>query len=856
MLATVLHQTSTKSSSNQDSSRSDSLNPSASLSPSVEPQFYGNDSTDNKSPMSDDGSSDFKPKARSRMGCFTCRKRKKRCDERKPVCQACVRLKLECQYPLPGQERKNRKRKSSVDGTQEDAELLVGLRQGLSENDNIITDSLTAGPSLFPTKATSTASANRSQSSKKLKPQASAAKTPNLIKGKFVRPVEDKFPKSDVAHSSPLSINRRSQVDQKAPLGSSQDFLSHLDPYLDTSGPNYQTSLSQKPVSGANVPQRSSASGLDPNHTSSNSAIQVDNGLSPFSEVSPPTACSCSHICNHQQHHHNNNSHHHHHHHRYISKGPQENGSIEEIAGDSRGTYQLPTDLYSQSDPEVLDKLNIIFKQSPDPGIISPSSVFARGLHSLLASPKPEQGRRITEIENDEIDEKEINSGDSIPCDVLQKSPMSFFDANLVDSNGLNFNSPPNFYGSSHEQYFMDSPGRDFSVPPILTSPTPWYALQLDKFGVDMFDYYTTRLADMICVSSGNFNSFLDVFVPMAHQDPAVLYALVAYGAFHNDMGKYEEAGMRYLNKAIEMVREDLSKHKLTTLACILIIVTAEICRGDMIHWDKHLEAAAAVIKMNGGLQSFVGDKTKRWLASNFFYHEILGASRSSRKTHFLAIEYDELLRSDIGVHSLIGCCKSIFHLMAQLSDLAVESQAIFEKLEDNDETSELFYSSELRNLLTRAKALEDKIDNCRPDPIDIVSLSAEDQEEQLTLFDTFQITAKLQLQQSTLRRNAASLNMQVLAADLVESLDVVLNTKVEGLLVFPLFMASIMATRPHTRMAMLDRFDRFYKRNLARNIVRAQSLAEQVWSEDCNGTKYVNWSALIQSHGMDICFA
>lgn len=36
---------------------------------------------------------------RSKTGCLTCRRRKKKCDETKPQCKACVRLKLECEWP-------------------------------------------------------------------------------------------------------------------------------------------------------------------------------------------------------------------------------------------------------------------------------------------------------------------------------------------------------------------------------------------------------------------------------------------------------------------------------------------------------------------------------------------------------------------------------------------------------------------------------------------------------------------------------------------------------------------------------------------------------------------------------------
>ena len=94
------------------------------------------------------------------------------------------------------------------------------------------------------------------------------------------------------------------------------------------------------------------------------------------------------------------------------------------------------------------------------------------------------------------------------------------------------------------------------------------------------------------------------------------------------------------------------------------------------------------------------------------------------------------------------------------------------------------------------------------------------------------------------------------MGADLIESLDVVLNTKVEGSIVFPLFMASIIATKDKTRQEMMERFDRFYNRNLARNILRAKSLVQEVWSLDCYGTKYVNWYDLIKEDGFDICFA
>lgn len=45
---------------------------------------------------------------RSRMGCLACRHRKKRCCETKPRCAECSRLGLNCTWPVPGSEYRNK----------------------------------------------------------------------------------------------------------------------------------------------------------------------------------------------------------------------------------------------------------------------------------------------------------------------------------------------------------------------------------------------------------------------------------------------------------------------------------------------------------------------------------------------------------------------------------------------------------------------------------------------------------------------------------------------------------------------------------------------------------------------------
>ncbi|GLA83240.1 hypothetical protein AtubIFM56815_007432 [Aspergillus tubingensis] len=47
------------------------------------------------------GSSNGKSRQRSRSGCFTCRVRRKKCDEFRPNCAACTKLGLRCEYRTP-----------------------------------------------------------------------------------------------------------------------------------------------------------------------------------------------------------------------------------------------------------------------------------------------------------------------------------------------------------------------------------------------------------------------------------------------------------------------------------------------------------------------------------------------------------------------------------------------------------------------------------------------------------------------------------------------------------------------------------------------------------------------------------
>lgn len=72
---------------------------------------------------------------RLRMGCLTCRQRKKRCCESRPKCTECLRLRLNCVWPQPGTEHKNKPKevKSQENTIEHDVYGKIKVLRGIVE---------------------------------------------------------------------------------------------------------------------------------------------------------------------------------------------------------------------------------------------------------------------------------------------------------------------------------------------------------------------------------------------------------------------------------------------------------------------------------------------------------------------------------------------------------------------------------------------------------------------------------------------------------------------------------------------------------------------------------------------------
>jgi transcriptional activator protein UGA3 len=438
----------------------------------------------------------------------------------------------------------------------------------------------------------------------------------------------------------------------------------------------------------------------------------------------------------------------------------------------------------------------------------------------------------------------------------------------------------------------------------ILQNPNP-NAVHLDSVGSHLYDYYVNRLSGIVSIVPPKSNYYLKFFLPMAAENPGILNSILAWSAFHIG-GAYEEEGTKYMSKALDYVQKtsaSTDSETLQRLANLLIMAAAEICKGDVKKWPFLLEWASKIIKKRGGLFNFKKNTEQHWLISNFAYHDILTSSSSERGTYFPVEDYENfMVNFGSGIDPLQGIVKPVFNIIGEISTLAFETKRLLkitsnslgygildeenghnmgqddgdkaeEDDDDEEEDDDLYevpgidtpesergkkvsrYTS-LLTIMSRSSDLENKINNVKPDPEDLANFEPYDLELQLTLFELFQLTAKLHLRQSVLKLNPSSLETQFILCELLKCLDIVLRSSVEGSLCFPLFIAGMNCTTRRDRKMMLERFNDIIQRYSFKNLERARTVMEQVWLIGPSGTRCVDWYEIVKKLNWDLSFA
>lgn len=455
------------------------------------------------------------------------------------------------------------------------------------------------------------------------------------------------------------------------------------------------------------------------------------------------------------------------------------------------------------------------------------------------------------------------------------KSPNQFFSAAPI--NGL---SPLSF----------PSPGIDFNqLFANINQPSPRFSPHLLPDLSDrahyLFDYYQNVICPRVSVApvltSLTENYYQQIFLPLAHNDKGVLYSVLTWACFHLGGEENIKEGFKYIKMALDHFQNE-PENKSTTinkLASLLLIVGAEICRGDVKNWIQHMETGWKIIAQNGGVSKFIRSKEEFWLVSNFAYHDVMSSNKAERGLYFSGHQYHEIFANNIynGIsHPLVGIAKDIYSVIGFISNLSYEAnkrlQNLNEKLkksgpieeiaedvnsdsEDEDPSPNAKINEILLSVRTEAMALDERIEMAKPNPDELMNLTEQEFEWQITLFETFKLSAKLYLRQAILKCNPSSIDSQILTNDLIKCLDIILGSPVEASLGFPVFMAGIHCVTPLDRKLMSERIERFIKTYGPWSINRFKAVIDKIWEVNPEGDRVVDWRAILKEKGWEINF-
>lgn len=445
---------------------------------------------------------------------------------------------------------------------------------------------------------------------------------------------------------------------------------------------------------------------------------------------------------------------------------------------------------------------------------------------------------------------------------------------------------------SSHTNPYMSQP---------LTEPL---LQQLDATGIHLYNYYRDHLAQVICIAPARQNFYLQCFLPMAHKHRGILYGILAWSAHHLSISQaapaldegsstrlimdkdshFSKLANNYTLGSLQCLNEPQQQQQqqqkdspsfLYSLAQILVLCGAEICQGDVNRWQILLKTAAKLIKEHIGGTDLISllksDNhsgfdaidlmTRNWLLANFIYHDIMG----SQTTKFPMVQYERLLLSSSGsftdwslqVDSLHGLNRPIFKVLGETTNLIRQMKA--EKIN--------LYSSNFKAIMFNALDLNQQLLTMAPDEQGLALLAHSTDEidyRELSkhLFEIFRLSALIHLKTNVLKVENNTFEVSFYTKTLLSKLDLVLGTKLESSLCFPMFICGINCLE-HDREIIENKFIRYISTYKCRNVVRAHDIMHSVWKMDdegesigSSGIRERDWIDICDDMGWDISFA
>ena len=192
-----------------------------------------------------------------------------------------------------------------------------------------------------------------------------------------------------------------------------------------------------------------------------------------------------------------------------------------------------------------------------------------------------------------------------------------------------------------------------------------------------MLRYFLDHVAPLCSILQQDGGSFCSVLLPMAIVDPSLLHALFAYASVHFDAATpaipgTPEARLKFENQVTRGVAEAIAKNDITetTVACALVISTADVVGGDTSRWPVHLQGAGHLINHLES-SNLLRTADGAFLLRYFAYHDIMASMTTGRRTLVDGM-YWAYKGADIIVDSADSFMGLAHHVFRHLADICV----------------------------------------------------------------------------------------------------------------------------------------------------------------------------------------
>lgn len=273
-----------------------------------------------------------------------------------------------------------------------------------------------------------------------------------------------------------------------------------------------------------------------------------------------------------------------------------------------------------------------------------------------------------------------------------------------------------------------------------------------------------------------------------------------------------------------------------------------EISVGDTDEWSWYLTRSYDLLNSMGGFKVLSKYPHEgKILAQNFAYFDILASQSNENGTYYPVEQYNKMfyMNGDDSIDSMQGCIRPLVLILGDAINLIVALKYTLEG-EVTDENWHIF-----NDILTKAKELEERVENASIHPSDYKVLAANDViENHFTMFALYQMVILLYVKHSLRRLPPVVPEIQLTLRKVNECLDSLINTTLVLSLSFPLLIAGISSVKQSDRDEIFRKINYIVKKYEFDNLIKVRVVLGEVWKKNENGFLCVDWFKITKSFG------